>query len=151
MNRSTWIVAISVLAVAGIFAAAYGSQSSAQTSFDSDVHTFMQRSDSSLLKIVRHENNDGDSRGMDEYSLATSNPALYRYLSAVDKAHNGRPSANSELQEAFIEVIISSSETRTVLREIELQTGQENTGYAIYEQAVEISGRYYTLGLTIPK
>lgn len=152
LRRSTWIITLAGLAAAGVFAAAaYGSQSS-QVSFDSDLAAFMARSDSSLLKIVRNDDGNGDPKRLDEYSLGLSNAALYKYLSAVDKAYKARTTAEAESQQARIEVVISESETRTVLKDIglELQPHEENSDYQIYSQEVEVGGRYYSLELMIP-
>ena len=156
LRRGTWIIALSTLAAAGIFAAAaaYGSQNPGQQAgFDSDLPTFLKRSDSSLLKITRHDDSDSEPQRLDEYSLATSNPAIYKYLSAVDKAHKLRVAAGTEIQPAYIEVVISRSETQTVLKEIdlELQTPQQDPSYEILVQEIEVSGRYYTLELLAPK
>ena len=74
LRRGTWIIALSTLAAAGIFAAAaaYGSQNPGQQAgFDSDLPTFLKRSDSSLLKIVRQNENDNEPQRLDDYSLAT--------------------------------------------------------------------------------
>jgi hypothetical protein len=155
LSRSTWIIALALLGIAGIFAAAaaYGSQSPGQASFDSDLSSFMLRSDSASLKIVRLQNGDAESQHLDEYSLGISDAALYKYISAVDKAHNARVSADAELQQAYIEVVVSNSEKRTIVRELGLEpTGrQEDSDYGVYSKPLEISGRYYALELMIPK
>ena len=155
LSRGTWIIALAILGVAGIFAAvaAYGSQGSGQTSFDSDLSSFMLRSDSASLKIVRLQTGDVESQHLDEYSLGTTDAALYKYISAADKAHNARTSENAELQQAYIEVVISDSEKRTITGELDLEPSvqQESSNYEIYSKAFEISGRYYTLELMIPK
>ena len=155
LSRSTWIIALAILGIAGIFAAvaAYGSQPSSQTSFDSDLASFMLRSDSASLKIVRLQNGDASFQNLDEYSLGTTDAALYKYISAVDKAHNARTSDNDEQQQAYIEVVISDSEKRTMIRELDLEASvqQESSDYEIHSKALEISGRYYTLELMIPK
>ncbi|MGI0037564.1 MAG: hypothetical protein ACRD99_04325 [Nitrososphaera sp.] len=156
MSRGTWIIALSILTAAGIFAAAaaYGSQTPGQQAgFDSDLPSFLKRSDSSLLKIVRHDDSGGESQRLDEYSFATAYPAIYKYLSSVDKAHKLRVAADAELQPAYIEVVLSKSETRTVLKEIGLkpQATQENSYYEIHVLEIEVSGRYYALELFAPK
>jgi len=156
LRRGTWIIALSTLAAAGIFAAAaaYGSQTPGQQAgFDSDLPTFLKRSDSSLSKIVRQNENDNEPQRLDDYSLATSSPAIYKYLSAVDKAHKSQVAANTEIQPTHIEVVISRSETQTILKEIdlELQTVQQDPSYEILVQEIEVSGRYYTLELLAPK
>lgn len=154
LNRGTWIIAISILAVAGIFAAAgaYGSQAS-QASFDSNLPAFMQRSDSTLLKITRHQNTGAESQHLDEYSLGISDAALYKYISAVDKAHNSRLAEKAELQQAYIEVVLSKSETRTMMKEIdfELKAEQVDPDFEVHMQEIELSGRYYTIELMIPR
>ena len=155
LRRGTWIVALSVLAGAGIFAAAaYGSQSPGQQAgFDSDLPTFLKRSDSSLLKIVRHDVSDRQSEHMDEYSFATSNPVIYKYLASVDKAHKVRIAANAGLQPAYIEVVLSRSDTQTVLKEfeLELQAAQGDPKYEVHAQEIELTGRYYTFELLTPQ
>ena len=152
LRRSTWIIALAGLGVAGVFAAAaYGSQSS-QTSFDSDLAAFMMRSDSSLLKIIRNDDGSGDSNHLDEYSLGTSNAALYKYVSAVDKAYKARPAPEAASQQAYIEVVISESETRAVLKDLELdlQPHEESSDYQIYSQEIDVGGKYYSLELMVP-
>lgn len=153
MRRGTWIVALSALAATGIFAAAaYGFQTPGQQAgFDSDLPAFLTRSDSSLLKIVRHEDSDRESERLDEYSLATSNPLVYKYLSSVDKAHKLRVAANAELQPAYIEVVLSRSETQSILNEFDLVLIQENPNSETRSQEIEVTGRYYTVELFTPK
>jgi hypothetical protein len=155
LRRGTWIIAFSTLAAAGIFAAAaYGSQNPGQQAgFDSDLPTFLTRSDSSLLKITRHDDSDSEPQRLDDYSLANSNPEIYKYLSAVDKAHKLRVAENTEIQPAHIQVVISKSETQTILKEIDLQlqTPQQDPSYEILVQEIEVSSRYYTLELLAPK
>lgn len=156
LRRGTWIVALSVLAGAGIFAAAaaFGSQSPGQQAgFDSDLPAFLKRSDSSLLKIIRHEDSDRESERLDEYSLATSNPVIYKYLSSLDNAHKLRIAADAELQPAYIEVVLSRSETQTILKEFDLalQATQGEPSYEVHAQEIEVTGRYYTLELLTPK
>lgn len=111
----------------------------------------MKRTESSLLKIVRHDSG-GNFQNVDEYSLATTDAQLYRYLGAVDKVHNS-PAASSGIQMAYIEVVVSSTETLTILKEIrpEEQAQQENPDYDLYSKQIEVSDRYYTLELFIPR
>ena len=142
----------SALAGAAIFAAAaaYASQTSGRdAAFDSNLPEFMTRSESSLLKIIRHNDGDGSFERLDEYTLATSDPELYKYLSAVDKAQNSR----GGIQLAYLEVIVASGETRTILKEIrpELQSQQENPDYDVYAKQIEMSGKHYALELYMPK
>jgi hypothetical protein len=154
LRRGTWIIALSVIAGAGIFAAAaYGSQTPGlQPGFDSDLPAFLKRSDSSLLKIVRHEDSDRESEHLDEYSLATSNPVAYKYLSSVDKAHKVRVAANAEPQPAYIELVLSRTETQSILKEFDLVLEvQENPSYEIHTKEIEVTGRFYKVELLTPK
>ena len=155
MRRSSRIIVFSALAGVAIFAAAaaYASQASGRdAAFDSNLPEFMMRSDSSLLKIIRHNDGDSSFQRLDEYTLATSDAELYKYLSAVDKAHNSSlGSAGTQL--AYMEVIVFSGETRTILKEIrpDLRTQQENPDYDVYAKQIEMSGKRYALELYIPK
>jgi hypothetical protein len=153
LSRSTWIIALSIPGVAGIFAAAAGSQASGHTSFDSDLSSFMLRSDSALLKIIRLQNGDAEYQQLDEYSLGITDAALYKYISAVDKAQNSGTFENAQPQQAYIEVVVSNSEKRTMIKELDLKptVQQEISNFEIYSKALEISGRHYTLELMIPK
>jgi hypothetical protein len=155
LRRSSRIIVFSALAGVAIFAAAaaYASQASGRdAAFDSNLAGFMMRSDSSLLKIIRHNDGDGSFERLDEYTLATSDAELYKYLSATDKAHNSSL-GSAGIQLAYMEVIVSSGETRTILKEIrpELQSQQENPDYDIYAKHIEMSGKHYALELYIPK
>ena len=151
LRPATWVIALPILAAAGVFAAAYGSQDQ-QAGYDSDLPAFLKRSDSSLLTIIRHESSDRQSQHLDEYSFATANPAIYKHLAAVDKSHKLGVSANTELQPAYIEVVLSKSETKTILKEIDFepQATQENTSYEIFVKEIEMSGRNYALQLLTP-
>ena len=155
MGRTTRIIAVVLLGVAGIFAAAtaYASQTPGQTGFDSDLPSFMLRSDSALLKITRLQDGGAESQHLDEYSLGISDAALYKYISAVDKAHNSRTSGSAEPQQAYIEVVVSDSEKRTIARELDLSPDaeQKNADYEIHAKVVEMSGKHYILELMVPE
>ena len=155
MRNTSRIVAAFALAGGIIFAAvaAYGWQASAQeTSFDSNLTEFMKRSDSSLLTIIRLEDVQyAAGRHLEEYSIAASNPALYRHLASVDRAYERGPAADMQSQTANIEVIISSSQTRAILQELDLSLSENNQGFDIYSDDIEIDSRHYTLALMIPK
>lgn len=112
----------------------------------------MKRTESSLLKIARHDSGGNDFQNLDEYSLATTDAQLYRHLSSVDKAHNSLL-GDTGMQRAYIEVVVSSAETRLILNEIrpEEQVQRENPDYDVYSRQIEVSDRYYTLELFIPK
>jgi hypothetical protein len=154
LRRSSAIIVFSALAGAAVFAAAaaYASQASAQnTAFDSNLPEFMKRTESSLLKIARHDSGGSDFQNFDEYSLATTDAQLYRHLSSVDKAHNSLL-GDSGMQRAYIEVIVSGTETRLILNEIRPEEVQQvDPNYDVYSRQLEVSDRYYTLELFIPK
>ena len=154
MRLSTKIIVFSVIAAAAIFAgvAAYGSQASGQsTGFDSDLPIFMKRSNSALLKIVRHDTSDDASGHLDEYSLGTSDRELYKLLSTVDKANQASVNGDKP-QEANMQVVISRTETQAIMKEItpELEVVQQGTEYDIYSKEVEVGGRHYSLEIMIP-
>lgn len=154
MRLSTKIIVFSVIAAAAIFAgvAAYGSQASGQsTGFDSDLPVFMKRSDSALLKIVRHDASDDAAEHLDEYSLGTSDRELYKLLSTVDKANKAAINVDKP-QEANMQVVISRAETQAIMEELtpEQGVGQQGTEYDIYSKDVEVGGRNYSVEIMIP-
>jgi hypothetical protein len=152
LKRSTRLILFSAIAAGAIFvvAAAYGSQTSGQNkSFDSDLLAFMKRTDTSLLKIARQNDSAIPLRHVDEYSLATSNAAFYKYLSAVDKAYDS--SAGESGQVAHMEVVISRSETRAILGDMTEVMEQQDPSYETYVDKFELSGRNYSLELLVPK
>lgn len=155
MINSRMIVLI-VLVVAIVFAAlaAAGRASSQEVSFDSNLAEFMKRTDSSLLKIVRLQDQPiaAAPKHFDEYSLATSDPELYKYLASVNKAHDRDVGAEIEPQEANMEVIISSGQTRKILQEIGLTALEDQEPeYDVHTENIEVGGQLYALEILIPK
>ncbi|HKU49452.1 MAG TPA: hypothetical protein VJP79_05855 [Nitrososphaera sp.] len=163
MRRTTRILIFAALAGAAIYAAAavYGAQASSHnTGFDSNLPEFMKRTDSSLLRIVRHESGGGGFDHIDDYSLGSSDPELYRNIAKVDRAaatsSSSSSSGSQQQQMAFIEIVVSRSETQTIFEAINplLQTtpaAQQDSEYEIYARNIEVGGRYYTLELLVPK
>lgn len=153
-SNTTRIIAAVVIAGAAIFAAvaAYGFQPfGEETSYDSNLAKFMKRSDSSLLKIVKLQQAESTSKHFEQYSFASSNPTLYQYLGSVDKAHTRGQAAESGLQTAYIEVIISSGQTDAILREISPELQESNSEYDVYAEDIAVGRGQYSVILMVPK
>ena len=131
--------------------AAYGWQSPPKAGFDSDLHEFLQRTNSSLLIVSRLQGTEAAAKHFDEYSLAASNQALYRHLSAVDAADELSPAPGDEPHVASIEVVISHSESRAIQRQISPELQESREGFDIFAENIEVDGRLYSLVLMVPK
>lgn len=143
------IIAVVAIAAAAIFVAvaAYGFQPLGQeTSYDSDLGQFMKRSSSSLLKVVRLQDDAGVTKHFDPYSFASSNPSLYQHLGSVDKAHT-----QSGLQMAYIEVIISVAQTQEVMRETSPELQESSSDYDVYAADIAVGKDQYSVVLMVPK
>ena len=145
------IIAVIIVATLSAGVAAFGWQSPPRTSFDSDLHQFLQRTNSSLLFISRLQDTELAAKHFEEYSLGLSNQALYRYLQSVDEADQRIPTPGSEPQVASIEVVISSSDTRAILTQISPPLQESATDFDVYADDIEVDGRLYSLVLMVPK
>ncbi|HKX81496.1 MAG TPA: hypothetical protein VJL54_04505 [Nitrososphaera sp.] len=145
------IIAVIIVATLSAGVAAYGWQSPPMASFDSDLHQFLQRTNSSLLFISRLQDTEVAAKHFEEYSLGLSNAALYKYLQSVDEADQRTPAPGNEAQVASTEVVISSSETRAIKKQISPALQEGTTDFDVYADDIEVNGRLYSLVLMVPK
>lgn len=92
-----------------------------------------------------------EAKHFEDYGLAASNQALYKYLDSVDEADQISPPPGDEPHVASIKVVISYSESRTILTQISPALQESTEDFDVYSAEIEVSGRFYSLLLMVPK
>ena len=142
------IAALAVIASVVTISAAYASQSTRDhVSFSSDLPTVLKFLDSAILSVreLGSKPEADNIVSLDSYSLASSNPVLFKYMSIADEAYKSSPAAP-------VQVMIEQIEANYILKDADFKDRQYdvNTKLDTYTAFIEMDGKYFELTLQTP-
>ena len=134
---------VAVVAIVTI-SAAYASQSAHDhVSFNSDLPTVLKFLDSAILTVRELPKSDIGNvalQSLDSYSLASSNPTLFQYISKADESYNSSPQPSAPVQ-----VMIERIQADFILKDINFNDRQYDNNKKLdnYTTVIEMDGKYF--------